>query len=1358
MGTTQLADLSAGWIPASQMTLVFDGTMTYPGGQNTITFPLSTIFPYTGGNLVVMWNRPMDTVYFSSSDFFKCQTVGTNRARNIFSDSVTYDPENVTAGTLTGQFPKTTFVMTPMGGDPAFMITPASKDFGTVILNSTHNQNFSVMNIGGGALTITGVTITGSPVFSLQNVPTLPVSLNTGQTMVFTGRFSPTSPGLYTATITVTDNLARSYEIKVNPNADRASRESNNRMPHTVALSGNCIDTTINVLPYLQTFDAVTAPALPPDWLKLVQSAAAALVQTYTTTPNSTPNCAGMTNGTDANATAILIAPPLGTTIATNTTRVKFWAKSGAAGYLLSVGVMSDATNAATYTETQVITLTTTWTEYMVTFAGYTGTGKHAAFKHGLGGTSRLLYLDDVMLEVTPTNDLAATLINGNTTPTVGAPSIYNVTVFNWGTAAQSTYSVKLMSGTTELATAAGVTINPGASVQVPISWVPTATGPITIYGKVVLTGDQNPLNDQSNNLIVTALPSGTFSLTVGDGSQNARMPVDMFYKNSVYETIIYPNELSGFIGQITGISLYNNFTTTTLTNKPTKIWIGTTTLADLSAGWIPSTQLTLVFDGTVNYPGGQNTIAINFAEPFLYLNGENLVLMFYRPMDTAYFSSSDYFKCQTVGTNRARNIYSDSVTYDPATVTAGTLTGQFPKITFTVIPGGVGHVNGTVLGVGNQPLQDVAVQIPNTTYSTVTNAAGQYQLINVLPNNYSISFSKYGYVTQTQNFTLEEDETEVINVTMNPMATVSLGGTILASDTAAGLANAVIQFSGYQNYTATTAANGTFSIPAVYASQTYSYTVTCPGFRIATGTVQLGAVNHTMPPMTLNELAFAPWGVVAALNQAQNEVTLTWNAPNPLAVDVLESFEATTFPPNNWTRVINNTGPANELGVLPTWCSFGSTQYYGYPAVPTNGTKQAGIGFSTTYSHQDEWLISHPFYCPPEANLTFSTFVYRGSVYNDHYYVKVSSDGGANWTVLWDATTLPGGYTLVPLSVQINMAAYGGQQIKIAFHADDPTTNDGLVYDWYIDNIRVSNDVAALSFNPEEMIIQSAQDSRAVQSKAGSGKDDNRAVNAVSGSDSRSLTGYKVWRLREGQEANESVWISLTPNPVSPLTLNEVAWNTLSNGTYRWSVKAIYTNGVASIPVFSNPLVRQVISGTIQGVVRKPNNQPLAGATVSAGGNTTITNSNGLYSLSVPVGTYSVSCSAVGYQTNTVNNINVIANQSVTLNFNMIVSSNEDDLVPVTVTALNGNYPNPFNPETTISYAIKDAGEVHLEIYNLKGQRVRNLVSGKQNTGYYHVVFNGLDDKGQPLSSGIYLYRLTTGSFTSTRKMMLME
>jgi len=117
-----------------------------------------------------------------------------------------------------------------------------------------------------------------------------------------------------------------------------------------------------------------------------------------------------------------------------------------------------------------------------------------------------------------------------------------------------------------------------------------------------------------------------------------------------------------------------------------------------------------------------------------------------------------------------------------------------------------------------------------------------------------------------------------------------------------------------------------------------------------------------------------------------------------------------------------------------------------------------------------------------------------------------------------------------------------------------------------------------------------------------------------------------------------------------------------------------------------------------------------------------------------------------------------VVPNQNTTLNFVLIPLANEDEVVPITATALKGNYPNPFNPETTISYDLKDAAMVRLDVYNLKGQLVRSLVNEMQATGRYRIVFDGKDERNQPLSSGVYLYRFSAGEYSKTQKMMLMQ
>jgi hypothetical protein len=89
---------------------------------------------------------------------------------------------------------------------------------------------------------------------------------------------------------------------------------------------------------------------------------------------------------------------------------------------------------------------------------------------------------------------------------------------------------------------------------------------------------------------------------------------------------------------------------------------------------------------------------------------------------------------------------------------------------------------------------------------------------------------------------------------------------------------------------------------------------------------------------------------------------------------------------------------------------------------------------------------------------------------------------------------------------------------------------------------------------------------------------------------------------------------------------------------------------------------------------------------------------------------------------------------------------------------ALLGNYPNPFNPSTSISFQLKEAGPVRMDIYNQKGQLLRTLLNATKAPGLHSVTWDGRDAAGNPSASGIYLYRLSAGSYTSTRKMLMLK
>lgn len=88
----------------------------------------------------------------------------------------------------------------------------------------------------------------------------------------------------------------------------------------------------------------------------------------------------------------------------------------------------------------------------------------------------------------------------------------------------------------------------------------------------------------------------------------------------------------------------------------------------------------------------------------------------------------------------------------------------------------------------------------------------------------------------------------------------------------------------------------------------------------------------------------------------------------------------------------------------------------------------------------------------------------------------------------------------------------------------------------------------------------------------------------------------------------------------------------------------------------------------------------------------------------------------------------------------------------------LQQNYPNPFNPETTIKYSLMKDNEITLRIFNLLGQEVRTLVNERLSTGEHIIRWNGRDNLGRKVDSGVYFYRLQAGDFVETKKLLLLK
>jgi len=237
-----------------------------------------------------------------------------------------------------------------------------------------------------------------------------------------------------------------------------------------------------------------------------------------------------------------------------------------------------------------------------------------------------------------------------------------------------------------------------------------------------------------------------------------------------------------------------------------------------------------------------------------------------------------------------------------------------------------------------------------------------------------------------------------------------------------------------------------------------------------------------------------------------------TWDIPGDT---VGEGFEGTVFPPVDWTQIQTCT---DETAPAPGYWSQTDGNVGDPPIGVHSGAANAGLWWS--YDAQDEWLITPEIALGGNMELTFWSYGYEGSTNGDHYYVKISTDGGSNWTELLDLTAL----TLNDMNMWeypyvIDLSYYSGETVQLAWQAVDGD-GLGLWYIWFIDDIFIGNStgrVYSYETGAREMVFDASYKKNAIAQAAHiSSHDAERPTQTVirnSNRDSRDLTAYNIYR-----------------------------------------------------------------------------------------------------------------------------------------------------------------------------------------------------------------------------------------------------
>ncbi|MCD4819294.1 MAG: T9SS type A sorting domain-containing protein [Candidatus Cloacimonetes bacterium] len=170
--------------------------------------------------------------------------------------------------------------------------------------------------------------------------------------------------------------------------------------------------------------------------------------------------------------------------------------------------------------------------------------------------------------------------------------------------------------------------------------------------------------------------------------------------------------------------------------------------------------------------------------------------------------------------------------------------------------------------------------------------------------------------------------------------------------------------------------------------------------------------------------------------------------------------------------------------------------------------------------------------------------------------------------------------------------------------------------------------------------------------------------------------------------------------------------------------------------------------------VLLKINNEP---------GNFTFADSLGYFEIQLPAGTYDIYTERVFYEDNIIYSVSVEDEQITDIYFNMTstlpqVNTDNENLQFSIFNFQLSNYPNPFNPTTTIQFNLQIDTKVELAIFNVKGQKIKNLIKKRLQKGKHSIVWSGLNEHNKSVSSGIYLYKLKAGNQVSVNRMLIFK
>gem|GEM_PF-2984286 len=743
-------------------------------------------------------------------------------------------------------------------------------------------------------------------------------------------------------------------------------------------------------------------------------------------------------------------------------------------------------------------------------------------------------------------------------------------------------------------------------------------------------TGVMRSSNMPNVRIQISSAPPEPDAIYIGDVNSTSgtyEYPFNFYYRSSVSQVIYLSDEINSEAGMISKLDYYfsNANVPFDTQDKEVVIWMANVgenfASFPTTTSWVPANQFQKVYDGLhPNIPVGSDfaQTTFNLHSPFVYTGG-NLVIMTMRKFDTVgYFSGSCVYLQTPAGSIRTLYRRSDSVgTVDPEnpiTGATGSTSTNISNITLYIMPGGLGELSGVVTSGGN-PVSDVQISLSGTAQSGLTDASGHYSIPYLAPLEYDLFASKMGfYDSEVLGVSVIADEITTQNITMTAIPTVTISGRVLGSDTGLPVARASVSLSGYGEYPVVWIdSSGNFSIPDVYASNTYSLVINAVGYLpYVDNELELGVTDLNLGDIIVTENAFPPSNVMASV-LSPSVVQVSWNAPN------------IPDPNNTWFSHVTATSASSGLGTTSSHTlemghrysqsqlqslgirgltlsqiSFVTSTFSGSdPATVLNSVEvRAYVGGSSTPFNPGTLVYSQnvPVNSINFAHLSQSTAL----VWNDiilHSPVSIPIEGEFWITVLFDAQV---GYA-APVTPQGswtdnfgNLYSFNGGAWQTSTGVGTPAwQRDFLIRGQASTASGRTISMGRISYDIEEIDsvvaysspLYSDRGESRISSEIPTAKDAPEFMNSWDiDNNSRVFESYNVYRTLDANLSDESLWTTMATNFIGR-TYFDSTWGSVADGSiYRYIVKSVYTNDNQSVGVPSNAVVKspagQVIIG----------------------------------------------------------------------------------------------------------------------------------------------------------------------------------